>query len=224
MRTEHLDDRTYDLLFGVSRSVRYHNHRRRFYEVWNSLTVTVSVVGGSGAVFAFLGGPHSAVAAALAALVALAGALDLSVGTARCANQHADLARRFIGLEQRFSHGRNLTDAEHEELTRSRLEVEATEPPPLRLLDAICHYELVAGVGGREAAAEDSLASAGLGELVQPVGHHAAAAKTGTFCRNRIELSGEPATVGFDDCEDGVPQGPPRHSACLRLGGRRPGR
>ena len=145
--TDHLDDRTYDLLFGISRSVRYHNHRRRFYEVWNSLTVTVSVVGGSGAVLAFLGGPHSEVAAALAALVALAGALDLCVGTARCANQHADLARRFIGLEQRFSHGRSLTDAEHEELTRSRLEVEATEPPPLRLLDAICHYELLRALG-----------------------------------------------------------------------------
>lgn len=31
--TEAPDDRTYKLLFGIRRSVRYHMHRRRFYEL-----------------------------------------------------------------------------------------------------------------------------------------------------------------------------------------------
>ena len=149
METSHLDDRTYNLLFGIRRSVRYHNHRRRFYEVWNSVTVTVSVLGGSGAAVAFLGSSFHWIAAAAALLVALAGAIDLAVGTGRSGNHHADLARRFIVLEQRFAHNRDLTDEEYEELTCTRLDIEATEPPPLRLLDAICHYELLKALGDK---------------------------------------------------------------------------
>ena len=55
-------------------------------------------------------------------------ALDLAIGTARCADLHGDLARRFIALEQRFAHERNPEAAEHEDLIRSRLEIEAGEP------------------------------------------------------------------------------------------------
>lgn len=146
--TAKLDDRTYGLLFGVRRSVRYHNHRRRFYEVWNTSTVAIATVGGSGAVIGFFG-PHSWISAALACLVALVGAIDLAVGTSRCANLHTDLARRFIDLEQHFSHGRNLSDDEHAELTRARLQIEAGEPPTLRLLDEICHHELLRALGDK---------------------------------------------------------------------------
>ncbi len=73
-------------------------------------------------------------------MVALASALDLAVGTSRCANLHGDLARR-------FAHGRNLEDEEFEQLTRMRLEIESGEPPVLRLLDVICHYELLRALG-----------------------------------------------------------------------------
>lgn len=53
--TEHLNQQTYDLLFAIRRSVRYHLHRRRFYEVWNTITIAVASVGGSGAVAIALG-------------------------------------------------------------------------------------------------------------------------------------------------------------------------
>ena len=143
-----VDDRTYVLLFGVSRSVRYHNYRRRFYELWNSITVTVSVLSGSAATAALLALTDKSLAvAALTALIALVSALDLAVSTVRKANHHAELARRFIGLEKEFSHGESLTDEQYEQLTRERLEIEATEPPPLRLLDAMCHYELMKALG-----------------------------------------------------------------------------
>lgn len=148
--TDQLDDRTYDLLFGIQRSVRYHHRRRRFYEIWNTITVACAVLGGSSAATAFLAGPSaewSWLPAAFAGIVALLGAVDLAVGTARQANLHGDLARQFISLEQRFAHGRNLDDVEHEDLVKARLSVEASEPPVLRLLDVMCHFELLRSKG-----------------------------------------------------------------------------
>ena len=142
----HLDERTYDLLFGVCRSSRYHSRRERFYELWSSMTIFVMIFGSSSAVAASLidlreswGWLHTAISAIIAAF----GAAEVAVGiTARRANIHADLARRFIALEKRFAHGRNLENAEFEELTRERLEIELSEPPPLALLDTMCHLEL----------------------------------------------------------------------------------
>ena len=113
--------------------------------MWNGLTVTAAVVSGSSAVTALLANLEDGwhwLPGILAGGVAILGAIDPTAGTARRANQHTDLARQFIGLEQRFSHGRNLDDDEHEELTKSRLQIEASEPPVLRLLDAQCHFEV----------------------------------------------------------------------------------
>ena len=146
--TDQLDDNTYDLLFGIRRSVRYHMHRRRFYELWNTITVVVAVVGGSASVAAFLsswGMPW--IAPAVSAFVAFVAACDLAVGTGRRADRHGDLARQFIGLEQSFAHGRSLDETEYEELTKARLQIEASEPPILRLLDALCHFELLRALG-----------------------------------------------------------------------------
>ena len=137
-----LDERTYDLLFAVRRSVRYHDRRRRFYEMWNTFTVAGAVIGGSSAAAVFMA-DSTVVSAVLSAAVALLGATDLAVGTARCANRHGDLARQFISLEREFAHGRNLKNKEYPELVRRRLEIEASEPPVLRLLDAMCHYEIM---------------------------------------------------------------------------------
>ena len=142
------ENRTYALLFAVRRSVRYHDRRRRFYEIWNSITVGAATVGGSSAVTAFLAMPESAwLPPALAAIVAFMGAIDLVVGTARSANRHGDLARQFISLEMKFAHGHNLEDSEHDELVRERLRIEASEPTALRLLDVMCHYDILLSEG-----------------------------------------------------------------------------
>ena len=145
--TENLDDRTYDLLFAVRRSVRYHERRRRFYEAWNTATVAGGVLGGSAAAVAFLAswGEWSA---GIAAGVAALSAFDLAVGTARRADRHGDLMRQFIALERRFAHGVSLKDKEYREAVRERLAIESSEPPVLRLLDVLCHYEVLRSVGG----------------------------------------------------------------------------
>ena len=145
---DHLDDRTYDLLFGIRRSVRYHDRRRRFYESWNTFTVFVATVGSSAAVAAFLAAAAPPwLAAIAAAVVAVTAAADLAVGTARRADRHGDLARQFFTLERRFVHDKNLTNDEYAEIVDERLRIEATEPPTLRLLDALCHFEVLRSLG-----------------------------------------------------------------------------
>ncbi len=137
---------TEKLRFGIQRSTRYHNHRRRFYELWNSATVTVAALGGSSvAVTSFverIGGLWW-LPGVLGVIIGLLAALDIGIGTAKSANLHTDLARRFIRLEQRLAHGRELSDEELADATRERLEIEADEPTALLLLDVICHLELL---------------------------------------------------------------------------------
>ncbi len=146
--TESLDDKTYKLLFSVRRSVRYHDRRRRFYEVWNTVTVAAATIGGSAAVVGFLyEAAPDWLPAAISAFIAVVGAIDLSVGTARRADHHGSLARQFIAVEREFAHGRSLDDDEHERLVGERLRIEATEPTVLRLLDVLCHYELLRSLG-----------------------------------------------------------------------------
>lgn len=150
METDHLDDRTYALLFGVRRSVRYHHNRERFYRRWNTLTLVFVLLSSSAAVTAFFAAlpqQYAWVPAGLAAFAALASAIDIAFATGQKALQHADLARRFIWLEKKFAKNRNLSDSEFEKLTIERLDIEAAEPPNLRLLDALCHFELLRALG-----------------------------------------------------------------------------
>ena len=148
---DHLSERSYNLLFAIRRSVRYHNYRQQFYELRNSLTVMVGVLGGSSAAGVFFAGLSSTwlwwLPGALSGAVAFFSALDLAVGTARRANLHADLGRQFIFLEQQFSSDRDMAEGLIDDMTRKRLDIEAEEPPPLRLLDAICHFELLRSMG-----------------------------------------------------------------------------
>ena len=138
------------MLFGIRRSVRYHMHRRRFYEIWNTVTIVLGVAGGSTAFTGFVATfpPEFALFPPIAALiVTVFSAVDLAVGTARMADRHADFARQFIHLEKEFSHDKSLTDKEHERIVGERLDIEAGEPAPLRLLDVMCHYEILKSLG-----------------------------------------------------------------------------
>jgi len=70
-------------------------------------------------------------------VVSLVAEFDLAVGsTTRLAECHGELARRFIESEKIYSKGKDLTDSEFEDAVNQRLGIEASEPSPLRLLDA----------------------------------------------------------------------------------------
>ena len=142
-------ERDHSQLFGVRRSVRYHVHRRRYFEFLTTATTTISFLGASA-----VGITHYASLPGLewlpvlfGGLVALVNALSLSIGSSRMANLHADLARQFGELEKRFDPTQPLGDDEYKQRVNERLKIEATVPPTKRLLDVMCHYELMRAMG-----------------------------------------------------------------------------
>ena len=134
-------------LFGVRKSVRYHQRRRAFFEWIHTATVALEVVAGSSAV-ATVVGDHTKLGISFAATAALLAALDLVVGTTRRATSHALLGQRFAQLERDMLpfEGDDGPGAEVERgFRRRRKEIEETEPPKLRVIDLLCQNEVAEG-------------------------------------------------------------------------------
>lgn len=136
----------HDLLFGVRRSTRYHMRRRRFFELWHAITNFIGIATGSAAVAAVVGA-YPGWAGSLGAMVAVASALDLVIGTAEMARKHSDLAARFVLLERELVLAGDPTEENVRMFTAKRLEIEAGEPPILRALDRLCYNELCRAMG-----------------------------------------------------------------------------
>jgi hypothetical protein len=141
-----LDERVDNLLFGVRRSIRYHNHRRRFFDGFDKVVKVLSVVGGSGAVVSAISSFHG-VTIALAALIAFLSAISLVVGPAQAARLHEELAKRFSALEHAIASTSDLTADRLQKFEADRLLIEAQEPPIMRVLDSQCHNELCRAMG-----------------------------------------------------------------------------
>jgi hypothetical protein len=132
----------YALLFGVRRSIRYHDRRRAFFERLHRLTGALTVLM-AGSVLYDLGraGETAAWLQALAAIAAVLAALDMVVGYAARAGQHGALKARFVDLEQALLSG-DAADATWAAHQTARLAIERDEPPVYRALDLLCHNEL----------------------------------------------------------------------------------
>lgn len=146
----------YGTLWGVRRSIRYHGHRRQFFERFNLVTNAVSVIFGSSTILAVL---HQVSSQALsssqsppwigvgtAAIVTIFSSLNLVIQTTKMAQMHHDLARRFLELEKEFIKVLP-SDGTVKKLAGKRLEIEADEPPILRIVDVLCHNELMRAEG-----------------------------------------------------------------------------
>lgn len=140
-------DGHWSLLFGVRRSVRYHVRREQFFDRAHHVGMFITAFSGSATIATLLAG-HSALVTAAAAATAIAGALDMVFGLARKARRHNNLAREFIALERDLVRaGEELPPPRLRELETARLDIEAREPPVLRVLDTMCHDELVTALG-----------------------------------------------------------------------------
>ena len=141
-----------DLLFGVRRSVRYHDKREGFFlligDTADYLVFLLSAAT-TWLIVSFKGDGGSPWFIAIFPLAIAAGrgiALVLRVGSR--ASRHNALKRRFIGLEKKLITCRDNPDANQlEKLQQERLSIEADEPPVLRVLDTLCHNELAYSMG-----------------------------------------------------------------------------
>ena len=88
-------------------------------------------------------------ATSLVVLVALAATADATADSANNCAKHMLLAYRFQELEKKIS-VKTLSDQEYESAVHDRLSIEQDEPVPLRLLDVLCHYELMISMGHDE--------------------------------------------------------------------------
>ncbi|MGE0487357.1 MAG: hypothetical protein AB7Q81_24600 [Gammaproteobacteria bacterium] len=142
-----LDDRLYELDFAIQRSIRYHSRRRAFFDRCSSLGDALAVVFSSATVASLLNQTATDLAPWFAAVVTVVAALNLVVGSARMARTHHDLARRFIALEAEIAVVVEPDEANYRRWVAARLAIEAEEPPVLRVLDTICHNDVLRAMG-----------------------------------------------------------------------------
>lgn len=142
-----LKDEKSALLFGVRRSIRYHNRRRMFFDRWNLTTSALSVIFGSATIYGVLRTGGETLALAAATLVTILSSINLVIGTVRMARLHEDLARRFIDLEKAIILAGDFNAEQYATFVANRLDIEACEPPILRVLDSMCHNEMMRSMG-----------------------------------------------------------------------------
>ena len=141
-----------DLLFDVRRSVRYHIRRQKFFRNFHRIVLFSSLMLSSVTVAALAEAVGTSWPLWLkvlpAATVSVLAGIDLIARSTEKSWQHSNLARQFIKLERRLVSGSADLD---EELIRDvkdkRLKIEAAEPPVLRVLDTLCHNELMRAMG-----------------------------------------------------------------------------
>ena len=139
--------RRYSLLFGVRKSVRYHDHRRRFYLTAQSWVHFIGIVLGSAAAAQFLTGEAWAWSQWLfPGVIAVTSAYALVVRIGDKAAIHLDLYRRFIRLERSFL-GAPIDEETLDQLEDKRLEIEMDEPPIFQALNRACHNEILQSEG-----------------------------------------------------------------------------
>ena len=133
--TEH-----FALLFSVRRSIRYHSKRQGFYEGLDRLTNFMLLLLGSGIVATVVEG-HEAWTLAVGFAVAGIAGLKLVYALGDNAARHARFVLEFSYLEHRLVE--DDSDETVAAVNRDRLIIESSEPPVMRVLDTICHNDLL---------------------------------------------------------------------------------
>lgn len=136
-----------NLLFGVRRSIRYHNRRRHFFDRIHKFSTFLSALSGTATLASVLAKAGPAWTLSFALAVAVFSVIDLVVGTAQAARLHNDLSNRFFGLEKSIISIKDPNNQDIAILQTQRLDIEADEPPPLKVLDSMCHNELLRAMG-----------------------------------------------------------------------------
>jgi len=130
------------LLWSVQLSVRYHNHRRGFYDfVYNSGSF-ITVFFSSATIYFVLNSLPSFIIVITSSVVSFFSAVSLVLTITKKARDHFDFARQFITLERKIIKLEN-DDEGLKECRDMRLAIETDEPPVLRVLWLYCYNEMM---------------------------------------------------------------------------------
>jgi hypothetical protein len=144
---QEIEKRIWKFLFGVQRSVRYHNCRRVHFDRLSNLSSFISILFGSASIASLLATSGKVVPLIASAVVTISSALNLVVGPAKRARDHSDLAKRFVILEKEIVGVNAPTDEHLRQWMQQRLEIEKDEPPVLKVLDSVCHNDQLRALG-----------------------------------------------------------------------------
>ena len=151
-----------DLHFHVRRSIKYHDHRKRFFENVLNWSIFIALVGGVAFIALSLypadtssGGSSVDLTRLLPGLItSLATSFALLSRASAKANLHNQIKTNFIRLRQEMERGRtDCTEEQIAEWRAQRLGIEVDEPPINRVVDAICHNEVTQSMGNEDARA-----------------------------------------------------------------------
>ena len=142
-----------DLLFSLRRSIRYHGRRQGYYRACQDATLFVAfLLSTSTIALLFQNASDQTWLKLLPSVVTsvLVGfTLVYRVGEKAC--DHANFRRQFIILEQRLVEGRSLVGQQMngliQDVAKERLNIESYEPKVKKVLDTICHNELLRAMG-----------------------------------------------------------------------------
>ncbi len=140
---ENRDAQRHEVSYRLRLSIRYHQRRTRFFDLWDKWIKVLVVLAGTSA-FATLTieAADASIAKWISAVIAVMGILSLVFAFSEKARTHANLARRYSELEAELAAMRtprkgNLVDIDR----RIRL-IEADEPPTLGALVVLCQNEI----------------------------------------------------------------------------------
>ena len=131
-----MDEELDGLLFGIEKSMPYHQRQRSFFERCHRVVMFLIIVSGS-AMFVQLGPTAAALAGAVLA------ALDLAIGFGTRARDHQVLFGRFADLNRRIRRSGETAAERLMEWRDDRLMIESEEPATLWALEADCYNEVV---------------------------------------------------------------------------------
>lgn len=133
-----------DLLFHVICSVKYHSRRRRFYENVSNVVLFLAFLYSTATISLFLDIFVVAYGNLPAIIISVLLGITLVGRVGTKANDHNDLKRRFIRLQQSMELGRaTMDETKIAGWREKRLQIEMDEPPINRVVHAQCYNEVV---------------------------------------------------------------------------------
>ena len=136
---EALLDREYALNFNLGRSIRYHKARQHFFDLLDKFTNVISIVFGSGSVFA-LSQQNTDLAMWFGLTPTVLSAFALVFGFAAKAMDHFDFSKQYAVQERRLIKEpltADLLDSVADEIRA----IESNEPKVLKALNDLCWNE-----------------------------------------------------------------------------------